>query len=193
MSWIKSWLIFLIIWASLAQVDDRGLVVKKILKQEKIALREELEHDVILPLNDLASMNDTDTLQSHMILIEIQSYPNDPDKVNMQEVIDVYSKMNAPGHLTEFIDIKDTFPVIEADKKIKMVYHYIIYDLCYLRDQIKEPPTIHIKLKSLQGEILSNIDAKVVEFKTLKINCVDPNGDWFMPREDHASCQTWDK
>ena len=178
---------------ALAQVDERGLIIKKVLKNESIALRDGLEHDVILPLDSIASMNDTDTLQSHMILIEIQSFPNDPKSVNMREVIDVYSKMNAPGHLTEFIDIKDTFPINKTDKEVKMIYHYIIYDLCYLKSQLKGNETIHIKLKSLKGEILSKIDAKIVEFKTLKINCVDPSSDWFLPREDHASCQTWDK
>lgn len=55
------------------------------------------------------------------------------------------------------------------------------------------PAVIDLKFKSLKGEIKSKIDARVVEFKSLKINCVDPDGDWFLPREDHASCQTWDQ
>lgn len=193
MSWIKIILLVALCCAALAQVDERGLIVKKVLKNEKISLRDGVEHEVTLNLDNIVPQNDTDTLQSHMILIEIKSYPDKPEEVDMREVIDVYSKMNAPGHLQEFIDIKDTFPVIESDQTVKMVYHYIIYDLCYLKSEAKEPASIQIKFKSLKGDILSQIDAKLVEFKTLKINCVDPTGDWFLPREDHTSCQTWDK
>lgn len=193
MSWIKIFLLAAVFCVAFAGINDSDLIVKKVLKKEQISLTEELEHEVVLSLDNIVPQNDTDTLQSHMILIEVESYPDDPEKVDMREVIDVYAKMNAPGHPNEFIDIKDTFPVIEANQTVKMVYHYIIYDLCYLKSETKEPATIHIKFKSLKGEVLSHINAKVVEFKTLKINCVDPTGDWFLPREDHTSCQTWDK
>jgi hypothetical protein len=108
-------------------------------------------------------------------------------------VIDVFARMNAPGHLDEFIDVKDTFPVMQGQDDVQMIYHYLVYDLCYLNHQLFEIPTIDLKLKSLDGEVLAKVDAKVVEFKNLKINCVDPDSDWFLPREDHGSCQTWDQ
>lgn len=58
---------------------------------------------------------------------------------------------------------------------------------------MSETPTIDLKLKALNGTVTSTIDAKVVQFPNLKINCVDPDSDWFLPREDHGSCQTWDQ
>lgn len=134
-----------------------------------------------------------DVSKRHAILIEIQSYPVDPKNVNMEHTVDVFARMNAPGHLNEFIDIKDTFPIMNRDNEADMIYHYIIYDLCYLSHQLLEIPSIELKFVSLSGEVKTNFEAKVVEFKNLKINCVDPDSDWFLPREDHGSCQTWDQ
>ena len=134
-----------------------------------------------------------EALSSQMVLIEIWSYPKNPKEVVIESVIDVFAKINAPGYPNEFIDIKDTFPIVEEDNSIRKIYHYIIYDLCYLRKEVINPATIHLKFTSLKGEIKSEINAKIVEFKTIKIKWVDPDGDWFLPREDHASCQTWDQ
>ena len=163
------------------------------MQKEQIALRDQIEHEVKLDLTDIGVNNTLDVSKSHVIMIEIQSYPAEPDRVNMEHVIDVSSKMNAPGHLDEFIDIKDTFPVLSEEEDAKMIYHYVVYDLCYLGHQLRETPSIELKFKSLNGEINSKLEAKVVEFKNLKINCVDPDSDWFLPREDHGSCQTWDQ
>ena len=74
-----------------------------------------------------------------------------------------------------------------------MIYHYVVYDMCYLTHQLTQLPTIDLKFRALSGDMRTEFEAKVVEFKNLKINCVDPDGDWFMPREDHGSCQTWDQ
>ena len=40
---------------------------------------------------------------------------------------------------------------------------------------------------------MTSIKAKLVKFSNMKINCVDPDSEWFVPREDHTSCQTWDQ
>lgn len=173
--------------------DERGLIVKKHLKQEELALREGVETIITVDLLSAIDENSLDVSKSHMILIEVQSYPAYPDKVNMEHVIDVYARMNAPGQNKEFIDIKDTFPVMQRGEDPQMIYHYVVYDLCYLNHNAKDASTIELKFKSLSGDVRSQFDAKIVEFKHLKINCVDPDSDWFIPREDHGSCQTWDQ
>ena len=172
---------------------QEDFLLKKFLNKEQIALKEGIEQEIILDLSDLGVNNTLDVSKSHVILIEVQSYPLDPEVVNLQHTIDVSAKMNAPGHLDEFIDIKDTFPVMSQKDSVDMIYNYVVYDLCYLTHHLTEKPTIQLKFKSLNGEVKSNFEAKVVEFKNLKINCVDPDSDWFMPREDHSSCQTWDQ
>jgi hypothetical protein len=146
-----------------------------------------------IQLEDIVPGNALDVSKTHAILIEIQSYPSEPTKVNMEHVIDVFAKMNAPGQPDEFVDIKDMFPIMNEGEDPKMIYHYIIYDLCYLNHRLAETPTIDLKFKALSGEVMSSMEAKVVQFEDVKINCVDPDSDWFIPREDHGSCQTWDQ
>lgn len=150
-----------------------------------------MEVEVELELDNIVSSAGMDILSSHMILIEVQSRPVNLENIDMYQVVDVFAKMNAPGHLNEYVDIKDTFPVIKNDT-VQMVYHYIIYDLCHMQGILTKTPSISLKLKSLKGEVTAELDAKVVEFKNLKIHCVDNDGDWFVPREDHTSCKTGD-
>lgn len=140
------------------------------ISKEQIALQEGVEYEVKLMLGDIGVNNTLDVSKRHAILIEIQSYPIDPKNVNMEHTIDVYARMNAPGHLNEFIDIKDTFPIMNRDNEADMIYHYVIYDLCYLSHQLLETPSIELKFLSLSGEVKTNFEAKVVEFKNLKIN-----------------------
>lgn len=160
-------LLCLLISGSLA--DQRGLEVVKVLKKEKIALQQGVPHDIELLLEGVPPDSSKDTLSSHMIMIEVQSTPSSRD-VLMEHVIDLSARMLAPGHLTEFIDIKDTFPVQQGETSATMIYHYVVYDLCYLNNEIKEPPKIQLQLKSLDGGVLSEIDAKLVKFHHLKIN-----------------------
>ncbi|CAI2376411.1 unnamed protein product [Moneuplotes crassus] len=173
-------------------VDSRGLKTTKVLKKEQIALNEKDEHIITLSLDDLGVEPSMDISESHSIIIEVWSQPASTEVVDMKQVIDVKSKMNAPGHLNEFVNIKDTIPILRNQTSGK-IYHYIIYDLCYLSYQLQETPTIELKFEALDGSVKSDFIARVVEFKNLKINCVDSDSDWFLPREDHASCQTWDQ
>ena len=107
--------------------QKEGLVTRKVIKKEEILLKDKEESEMQLQIEGVN--NTEESLSRQMILIEIWSYPKNPKEVVIDSVIDVYAKMNAPGHPKEFIDIKDTFPIVEEDKSIKVIYHYIIYDL----------------------------------------------------------------
>jgi hypothetical protein len=144
--------------------------VKNIIKQEDLTLQEGVDLNITLDLSNAIPMPTPEISKSHAILIEIQSFPSNPDAVNMEHVIDVYARMNVPGHLSEFIDIKDTFPVMREEDDAQMIYHYLIYDTCYITHTQLEPPTIELRLRSLSGQVNSRLDARVVEFKNLKMN-----------------------
>ncbi|CAI2376833.1 unnamed protein product [Moneuplotes crassus] len=193
MALVKILLLACILGLAFLQEDSRGLITKKMISKETLTLQENEKQTVLLPLDDLGLGNSTGVSERHAIIVEIKSLPNEPSSVKMNNVIDVKARMNAPGHLDEFINIKDTFPPLKDKKEGNMIYHYVVYDLCYLSHQIKVIPSIELEFESLDGVVKSEYIAKVVEFKNLKINCVDPQSDWFLPREDHASCQTWDQ
>lgn len=122
----KVLLVTLTLFLSVLTEKD-GLITKKVIKKDEVTLNNGEEFEMKLQLEGM--MNNETSLSSQMVLIEIWSYPKDPQRVIIDKVIDVYAKMDAPGHPNEFIDIKDTFPVKEKDNSVKAIYHYIIYDL----------------------------------------------------------------
>lgn len=55
--------------------------------------------------------------------------------------------------------------------------------------QVNANSSVSLKIENKIGSFSGMIEAWLDPVKTFGIVCVEPNSDWFVPWEDHASCQ----
>jgi len=65
-----------------------------------------------------------------------------------------------------------------------MLYWFVIYDLC----QVTAASTVQLKIENKVGKFDGYLEGRLDPVETFKVICVEQDSDWFVPREDHASC-----
>lgn len=131
--------------------------------------------------------------EKHIVVIEIENDINDlGGKVSSnlpkdyRDAILVQSQMDNQVQGQTFTNIVPSMVEIEGRK---VLYHYMIYDLC----QLKATSVVNIKVTVNSGSYNGKIIARIDKVEKFKIICPAANSDVFMPRQDHGSCQSYDK
>ena len=126
------------------------------------------------------------SVHKNTFVVQIQNEVVSRGDTPLNHLIDVSAKLVSNSLKGDAVDIKDI--VIEKEGK-DIILHYAVYDMC----NIDDGSYISLHIEAHDGEFNGFVSMIVVNLEAFSIKCIDKDSETFIPREQHAACETWDK
>lgn len=120
------------------------------------------EFVVTIPISDVFKFPNIGT-DKNVIEIQVQNEVLEKGKTNINHLVDVKAQLfSNDTHKDEPVDIKD---IINTEEGKEYIIHYIVYDLCNLKNSSK----VELTLQAFDGKFDGYITAEVVNLQPFSV------------------------
>ena len=167
-------------------IEDTSNRVKKEILHEETKMQKNDDMYYTINMKDIFTKQIELNTSKNLIVIHVQNEIVESGNSTFDNLIDVSVNVESQGFKESDVDIRDV--IIKNSESKDIILHYIVYDLCNLDLTSK----INLKIEALDGKFIGFISAEIIDLSPFSIEWIDKQSETFIPREQHAACETWD-